>query len=127
MYYKDVKNNQIVKNVINEEELLGRVDGDYELLSELLSLFIEELPLQLQDIEMAIKNEDCEKLRMCVHRLKGAVGNLAAEEAYELAAQIELFASQGDLKSARYIYPNLKGQLRLVDEAIKKMINNNGF
>lgn len=127
MYYKDVKNDQIVKNVINKEELLERVDGDYELLEELLSIFIEELPLQLQDIEMAIKNEDCEKLRTSVHRLKGAVGNLAAEEAYELAAQIELFASQGELSSARYIYPNLKKQLQFVDESVKNIINNNGF
>lgn len=127
MYYKDVKNDQIAKDVINKEELLERVANDYDLLSELLSVFSQELPKQMQEIEMAIDDQDCEKLRTSVHRLKGAVGNLAAEEAYELAAKIEQFASQGDLTSAIYFYPHLKKQLRFVLESIKLMVKNNVF
>lgn len=120
---KEVKNMQAAENVINKEELLERVDNDYELLKELISIFIEELPQQLRDIEGAINNQDSEKLRTSAHRLKGAVGNLAAEEAYEIAAQMELLGSRGELSSARYLYSDLKKQLKSVLIAMKLLVS----
>jgi HPt (histidine-containing phosphotransfer) domain-containing protein len=114
---------QAAENVINKEELMERVDGDYELLKELISIFIEELPQQLRDIEGAINNQDSDKLRKSAHRLKGAVGNLAAEEAYEIAAQMELLGSRGELSSARYLYSDLKKQLKSVLIAMKLLVS----
>jgi HPt (histidine-containing phosphotransfer) domain-containing protein len=128
MYDKEVKNSQMdTSNIINKAELLERVDNDFELLQELLSVFVEDIPQQLKELEESINDSDCERIRALIHRLKGAVGNLAAEDAYELAAKMEMHASQGEISSVQYFYPNLKKQILLVIDALEFMVKNNGF
>lgn len=124
MHYKDVKTNT---NVINKVELLERVDNDYELLQELYSIFMEDIPQQLSEIEEALNDRDSVKVKALVHRLKGTVGNLSAEYAYELAAKMEMHAGQGELSSVQYFYPDLKKQILLVMDALELLIKSNGF
>ncbi len=127
MHYKEVQNYQVCNNVINMEELLERVDQDYELLEELFLVFIEDLPIQLKEIEEAINNGDYGRLKISAHRLKGSLGNLAATEAYGLAIKMEIAAGQGELETAQHIYPDLMKQTHLVTDALESMVGNNGF
>ena len=127
MSYKEVKNSPMRTNVINRDELLERVDNDFELLQELFSLFVEDIPQQLTDIKEALNDHDAEKVKATVHRLKGTVGNLSAKDAYELTSKMEMYASQGELSSVQYFYPDLKKQILLVIDALESMVKSNSF
>ncbi len=127
MHYKEVQNYQVHNNVINREELLRRVDRDYELLEELFSVFIEDWPIQLKDIEEAINHSDFGRLKISAHRLKGSLGNLAANEAYNLAMKMEIAASQSELETVQHIYPNLVKQIHLVMDALESLVRNRQF
>lgn len=74
---------------INRDELLARVDHDYELLRDLVNLFKRDLPLQMAALHRAIANEDHQAAERTSHTLKGMFLSLAASEAGASAAKLE--------------------------------------
>lgn len=126
MCYKDV-HHEVVESVINREQLLERVDGDFELLEELLNVFVEEFPSQLKEVEEAILTNDSEKLRKSAHRLKGALGNLAAEEAYGTAIAMETYAINRNMTAAQNLYLEFRKQIAMVMDALKSIVENRIF
>ncbi len=95
-----------VKSTSRSEELLdrvaalGRVEGDGELLSELVRVFLGEWPRRAEDLRRALEDADARALARAAHTLKGSVGNFAARRAWEAAERLERMAQSGDLKSA---------------------------
>lgn len=127
MYYKDVHQSHVMENVINREQLLERVDGDFELIEELFTVFAEEFPIQLKEVEEAILTNDPEKLRKSAHRLKGALGNLAAEEAYATSIEMETHAINRDMTAAQNLYLEFAKQIMMVMDALRSIVGNAGF
>lgn len=125
--YKEVKMHRVSDEIIDRDELLERVDGDQELLEELFLIFVEEMPIQLKAIEEALNRQSCADLEKSAHRLKGGLGNLSAKEAYNLAAAMEMAASQDDLAKVNYLFADLVRETNLALEALGALIRNNGF
>lgn len=82
------------------EELLERIDGDRAFLSELLDLFRQDYPGQLQAAREAVSKGDAAALQRVGHALKGALGNLAAPIASRLAGELESMGRSGDIALA---------------------------
>jgi two-component system, sensor histidine kinase and response regulator len=85
---------------VDAADLLERLDGDLELLSELTEVFREDYPGQLKLAREALANSDLSGLQEVAHSLKGSLANLAANEASNLAAMIEEITSLNELISA---------------------------
>ena len=61
------------------------MDGDKELLCELVELFLEESPSMLADIKGAVAQRDTKAPEYSAHTLKGSVENFGAKNVYEAA------------------------------------------
>jgi two-component system, sensor histidine kinase and response regulator len=96
---------------INVDELLERLDGDRTFLAELTQLFREDYPRQLGAIHQAIQRNDATGVKQASHALKGALSNLAASEAREMAANLERLGVSGDLASAGTALDGLEKEL----------------
>src|SRR5487761_251864 len=83
--------------VIDYEQALARVEGDAELLGELASLFLEDIPNQLKAIQAAAEQEDMKALEQIAHTVKGAVANFTAAAAVDAALRLEAAARTGNL------------------------------
>lgn len=81
---------------INLPEMLERVEGDEDLLRELLALFQEDLPGSREALQTAIKGGDLGEIERAAHRLKGMLANLSARSAASFAAEIESAARAGN-------------------------------
>lgn len=127
MYYKDVHRDHVEEKVIDRKQLMERVDGDFELLKELLTVFVEEFPAQLKEIEEAILCNNSEKLHRSAHRLKGALGNLAAEEAYETSMTMETYGINRDMTAARGLYLEFGRQITVALDDLKSIVENGSF
>jgi PAS domain S-box-containing protein len=68
---------------------LERVDGDVELLKELVGLFLDECPQRMAEVREAVAERDATRLQHAAHTLKGSVGNFGAREAFEAARRLE--------------------------------------
>ena len=100
-----------MENIIDQEEVMERVDGDMELLAEMVDLFFESCPELLSDIRNAIKAENSELLERFAHTLKGSVGNFSAPGAFAAAFKLEKMAQEGRIDSAEDAYTVLEGEI----------------
>ena len=84
---------------VDRLSLFERVEGDHELLAEMIHLFQEEAPLLLSVMRGALQCGDMLVLERTAHSLKGAAGNLSAQATVAAALQVEKAAANNDLKS----------------------------
>lgn len=99
---------------VDVAELLDRIDHDRSLLRELVDLFRREYPHNLQAAQRAIDSLDAEGLRRAGHTLKGALSNLSASGASDLAAELESLGTAGRLTGAQELLDRLAPELKRV-------------
>ena len=74
---------------IDFPELLSRVDNDRELLLDLMSIFKEDFPRHVRELNDVIAARDLKKMAVVSHTLKGMLANLAVTRAAAAAAKLE--------------------------------------
>ena len=89
--------------VFDRDTALERMDGDVDLMKELVGLFLDDCPQRMAEIHEALTRRDATKLRQAAHTLKGSVGNFGAREAFELAHQLETIAQGQDWEHAEEV------------------------
>jgi HPt (histidine-containing phosphotransfer) domain-containing protein len=85
---------------VNFSAALRWVDGDQELLTELIAIFLENCPKRLQELDHAVKEGNASGVRQAAHSLKGMVSGFDASAAHGLAAEMEGLGKTGDLSKA---------------------------
>jgi CheY-like chemotaxis protein/HPt (histidine-containing phosphotransfer) domain-containing protein len=103
------------------EELLERVDGDRNFLSELLDLLRGDYPAQIQAMDDAIATSNGPGLQRVAHALKGALGNLAAPIASGFADELESFGRSGKMEQAHRYLIELKDEINRVILQLESM------
>jgi two-component system, sensor histidine kinase and response regulator len=99
---------------LNESELMDRIGGDLEFLSELTEVFRMEYPKQVRAARMAVAERDGAALNKAGHALRGALANLAATNPSALAASIELIGATGDPSTAGKLIDQLERDIQTV-------------
>jgi len=108
----------IGKETIDENDLLIRVGGDREFLTELVTLFREDFPNIMIRIETALRQQDAAEVAYGAHALRGPLATLSASSAAALAAEIEYAAADGDLNTANAVFSGLEPELLLAIDAL---------
>jgi CheY-like chemotaxis protein len=105
-------------SAINWDSAIAVVDGDRELLGEIVAAFLIEGPTLLEQIRRALAVSDSAQLRREAHTLKGALRTLGIESAAELAAELEEIGRRGDLSAAPAKMARLESQVdQILSEA----------
>ena len=89
------------RELIDRVSLLERVEGDQELLTEMIHLFQEDAPNLLTAMRDALQRGDMAVLERSAHSLKGAVSNLSAKATAAAALQLEKDAKNKDAEAAK--------------------------
>lgn len=97
--------------VLDEALLVSRVDSDAQLLRDLVDLFLEECPRQVDEIRVALGRKDAKTVQRGAHSLKGSTSNLAAKMASEAALKLERLARAEDLLHAESALQELEYEL----------------
>ena len=108
-------------DVIDVSEVLERMDGDKELLCELVELFLEESPSMLADIKGAVAQQDTKALEYSAHTLKGAVGNFGAKNVYEAAFVLEQAGRAGNLSGTEAAFATLEKALQELEPILSSL------
>lgn len=87
------------------------VEGDAELLSELVELFLDDCPRLITDLQTAIRTADLAGVKRAAHTLKGSLQNLGASGAAATAQQLETLASEHNLATAPEVSRALASRL----------------
>ena len=101
-------------------DLLERIDNDRTLLLELITLFREGLPALVNELAAAIASQNADRVHRAGHTLKGALLNMSAQPAADLARRIDDEARRGELGRAPEHLQVLRGELARLVEALDK-------
>jgi two-component system sensor histidine kinase/response regulator len=104
------------KPPINMVVAMRNMEGDKDLLAELVEIFVEDYPLRLSEINEALAREDAKTVEHTAHSLKGALGNLGAEAGQRLALRLETLGRDGNLEEAKSAVDDLAKELGRIKE-----------
>ncbi|HEB77137.1 MAG TPA: response regulator, partial [Methylothermaceae bacterium] len=79
---------------------LAQLDGDTELLADMIALFLDDAPARLKALEAAGERQDCAGIAEAAHALKGMAGHFHADTLREQAAALERAAREGRCEAA---------------------------
>ncbi len=99
---------------------LRRVEGDETLLSELLEIFLEETPVQLNSLQQALVAADFEAVERTAHTLKGELIYLGLTEIAERAKALEYQGRERNLQAVAELFPDFRVQLLATASAIRE-------
>jgi response regulator RpfG family c-di-GMP phosphodiesterase len=99
------------REAMDQALVLTRVEGNVELLKEVVALFLEELPELLTNLREAITAGNAHAIERAAHKLKGSVGNFAAQPTFELALKLEAQGRDGTLSEAETVYAELEREI----------------
>jgi len=85
---------------LDEAVALSRVGGDFELLREVVGLFLDDYPQSLEKIRAAVAARDKSSVEHNAHSLKGSVSTFGAKGAFDAAFALERAGRTGDLTNA---------------------------
>jgi PAS domain S-box-containing protein len=91
---------------------LQRVEGDRDLLDEIIRIFIDECPRILADLQREFDAADLRKVERSAHTLKGSASNLGALVVSQSAAEMEAKSRAGDLPGAKAVLARLEHELK---------------
>ncbi len=89
------------EQVFNRKELLDRLDGNEELLVEIVEVFLGDIPLQMEKLKEALQNGEAAVIQRQAHTMKGAAANINAESMRQAAWEVEMAAKEGNWEKAR--------------------------
>ena len=85
---------------VDVDHLLEGVGDDPELASELIGMFLEDLPSMLTNLQSAIAEDDLEVVNRLAHSLKTPMGLFGAADARDQSHKLELAAAESGATSA---------------------------
>jgi two-component system, sensor histidine kinase and response regulator len=106
---------------IDRVSLLERVEGDQELLTEMIHLFQEDAPKLLTAMRDALQRGEMAVLERSAHSLKGAVSNLSAKATAAAASHLEKDAKNNDAESAKESLVEVERAVKLLLPALAEL------
>jgi len=106
---------------VDRVSLLERVEGDQELLVEMVHLFQQDAPGLLATISEALQRGDMPLLERSAHSLKGAASNLSAKAAAAAAMRLEADAKNHDAAAAKATFAQVEQALKNLMPALAEL------
>jgi HPt (histidine-containing phosphotransfer) domain-containing protein len=110
------------QEVFDREATLARVEGDVELLQELVALFCTDCPTLLATLCHALTHGDASTLARTAHSLKGAARSLGVSRVAAVAQHLEHLGQEGRLNEAAATYAILEDEALRCLEVLAELV-----
>ncbi len=92
-----------IDSVLDLSEAMTNMDGDAELLQEIVEIFMETAQPQLDAIRQCIQIEETNQVAIQAHAMKGGASNFCARKFVAASLKLELLAKSGSLDGAEAV------------------------
>ncbi len=110
--------------ILDRDHLFDNVDGDPELLEEIVSLFFESTSEILETIRAAVTQANSESLNSSAHQLKGALANVGAKAATEAANDLENMGRSGMLTGLERAMQSLETEMSRLEPELQELVRS---
>ena len=108
----------MANEVINETELLERLEGDEELLHDLIDTFLAESGALLGQVLDAVARQDGAALYRTAHQLKGTVSIFGCQEATQSALALETMGREQNLDESQGAAARLEEDIAALERSL---------
>jgi HPt (histidine-containing phosphotransfer) domain-containing protein len=107
--------------IYNLDKINEMAEGDQDFITSVISVFLEEVPVDLEALEKAITERDYENVYKLAHKIKPNVDLLGMEQTRATALEIEtLGKSDANMQEIENKFPLLKKDVHQVVSELKK-------
>lgn len=111
-------NTRPADDVFNYAASVQQVGDDPELLSQLVVVFLDQLPRLLPPLESAVAAGDAKAIRQTAHALCSSVSVIAATRAKDVARKMEMIGLNADLTHAAETHAEVLAEFRTLQDAL---------
>ena len=108
------------------QDVLERIDGDDELLLDLINIFLDDTPAQIRKLQAALDAGDMRVAERLAHSIKGASANMGVKDLCSAAYAGEMAAKQDNLDGAKQAYLNIEREYRRAESAMRQRLDAGG-
>jgi len=106
--------------IYNLDKINEMAEGDEDFIISVVSVFLEEVPEDLEGLEKAINSKDYENIYKLAHKIKPNVDILGMEQTRAMALEIEtLGKTTGSMAEIEEKFPMLKKDVLQVVSELK--------
>ncbi|MGL5061586.1 MAG: response regulator [Microcoleus sp.] len=98
------------------QDLMGEDAEDF--WQEIVDMFLDVAPLKLQEIADAVSRSDANAIKASAHALRGACGTVGAVPLFQLCAQLEQMARNGETAGAGVLLSKITAEYQRVNAAL---------
>lgn len=110
--------------IYNLDKVNEMAEGDQDFITSVISVFLEEVPMDMEDLEKAIEARDYENVYKLAHKIKPNVDLLGMEQTRATALEIEtLGKNTTSIDEIEKKFPLLKKDVLQVVSELKKDFN----
>jgi len=110
-------------SIFNKEKVLKNIGGDTKLLKEITEMFLQNYKKWLKSVHKAIDAKDSNSLLKEAHSLKGALSNIGADEASNIAYNLEMVGKEDRMTNAKGSFAKLEKAVMNLVKIIQKEVN----
>lgn len=109
--------------VADFEAALARLDGNRQLLTDMINFFWEDIPELLKQLDQGLCRQDAAAVQRAAHSIKGLAASFEAQRVSGCARHIEELASHNRLS---HLTPRLEELRKLIAELESALAEFNG-
>ncbi|MCC6349793.1 MAG: response regulator [Candidatus Eisenbacteria bacterium] len=109
--------------VLDRARLSQNMEGDEDVIQDILSTFLRDQPAQEREISQALQQGDATTLARAAHTFKGLLLTLAAQPAADAALRLEMHARGGQLADAQVAWREMQVQLARLQPVLRGLVN----
>lgn len=109
------------KPIVDLPSLKDRLEGDRELFLELTNMFFEDYEGNILTLNNGLATNNADLICKTAHSLKGALANLSALRAAEMALELEKMGRRGELQGAGESLELFKQEIESFRDFVKQV------
>jgi signal transduction histidine kinase/DNA-binding response OmpR family regulator len=100
-------------------------DEEPDKLARIVGLFIEDVPLRLEELRQAVERGEAQKVEETAHMLKGGSGYMGAVRMSEICAGLQGLGASGELSRAPELLDELEAEFKRIRPALEAAVTEN--
>ncbi|EFI35907.1 multi-sensor hybrid histidine kinase [Desulfonatronospira thiodismutans ASO3-1] len=108
--------------VFDQEDFITRIGHDSEMASEIMSIYLESIPKNIEALKKFIEQGQKEGATREAHSIKGNSGNVSCLAMAEIAGMIEEAGHAANLEQMGNLLPELERQFEICMAEIRKVM-----
>ena len=100
-------------------------DGEPDKLARIVGLFIDDVPLRLDEMRQAVERGEAQKVEETAHMLKGGSGYMGAGQMAKICTGIQGLGASGELSRAPELLDELEAEFKRIRPALEAAVGAN--